>query len=214
MAKASKRKRKGGRPLKQGVPRVPGSGRISRSAEAQLILSREKAMEYRLMMEAATWKRRQIDPSLTVEKARQQEHGSVIHRWEAQHSSFRKRYGEDKPDPMCFTQHDRQICENIQEAYERYRAAIASRNVRSSSDFSGPGGFDGRDPFDEDREKRDKRAIEKWKAMRTAILNSGPLGMMAVEAIVIENKPLEGLIGDLRLALNAVERMNRIAKAA
>lgn len=208
--KAQKRR---GRPPKTGVLRTE-SGRISRSAEAKEIEAITKAMEYRLMMEAATWKRRQIDPTLTVEKARYQEHGSVIHRWKDQHDKFRKKHGDAKPDPMCFTKHDLQLAENIQQAYERYRAAIASHNPRSASDFSGPGGFDGRDPFDDDRERMDKRAINRWKEMRCAILESGPLGMMAVETIVLENKPVDKLIGDLRLALNAVERMNRIAKAA
>lgn len=166
------------------------------------------------MLEAATWKRRQINPSLTVEEARKQEHGSVIHAWKELHEVFKRKNGADKINPMMFTAQHLETAKEIQQAYENYRFAIASRNPRSASDFSGPSGYDGSDPFDEDREKRDKRAIEKWKAIRTAILNSGPLGMMAVEAIVIENRPLEGLIGDLRLALNAVERMNRIAKAA
>lgn len=115
---------------------------------------------------------------------------------------------------MSFTAQHLQTAQTVQSAYENYRHAIASRNPRSASDFSAPGGFDGTDPFDEDREKRDKVAIEKWKAIRSAILNSGPLGMMAVETIIFENTAADSLIGDLRLALNAVDRMTRIARAA
>ena len=204
--KSAKRRSRAGRKPKPNAIRTE-SGRLSRSKEA-------KELETKLMLEAATWKRRQINPSLTVEEARKQEHGSVIHAWKELHEAFKRKHGADKINPMMFTAQHLETAQQIQQAYEDYRFAIASRNPRSASDFSGPSGFDGSDPFDEDREKRDKRAIERWKAIRSAILSSGPMGMMAVEAIVIENKPLEGLIGDLRLALNAVERMNRIAKTA
>ena len=213
MKARTKGQKRRGRPHKTGVLRTE-SGRISRSAEAKEIEAAQKALEYKLMMETATWKRRQLDPSLSWDEARKQEHGSVIHAWKELHEAFKRRHGADKINPMMFTAQHLETAQQIQQAYEDYRFAIASRNPRSASDFSGPSGYDGSDPFDEDREKRDKRAIERWKAMRSAILSSGPMGMMAVEGIVIENKPLDKLIGDLRLALNAVERMNRIAKAA
>lgn len=219
--RAAKRRLKGGRPLKANALRTD-TGRLSRSNEV-------KESEVKLMLEAATWKRRQrldkngmpfIDETIPVEKVRGQEYGSVVHSWKAAHDLFRKKYGPDKIDRMSFTGQNLETAQEIQRSYENFRMAVASRNPRSSSDFSGPGGFDGRDPFDSDREKRDKWAMERWVGrdgkggMRDAILKSGPMGMMAVEAIIFENKPMDSLIGDLRLALNAVERMGRISKAA
>ena len=58
-------------------------------------------------------------------------------------------------------------------------------------------------------------AIEQaFKDARRAILESGPLGMMAVEAIIIENQPVETLRGDLRLALNRLAVLWKMQQAA
>lgn len=170
-------------------------------------------MAYKLMMEAATWKRRQQNPSLSVEDARRQEHGSVIHAWKLESDKARKRDAESL-EGRLFTALHLDTAERIHEIYAAYRMAIASRDPRSSSDFTGPGGFDGSDPFDEDRKRRDERAIARWKEVRRAILDSGPMGMMAVQGIIFENQPLHGLQGDLRLALNEVYRVWRRQKAA
>lgn len=164
------------------------------------------------MLEAATWRRRQDNPRLTVEQARTQEHGSVIHAWKSASDTASKR----KPDKAhdVFTAANLDTATRIHEIYAAYRAAIASKTPRSASDFGGAGGYDGTDPFEEDRARRDARSIEAWKQCRTAILRSGPLGMMAVEAIIFENKPIDKLRGDLRLALNEVDRMWRMERAA
>lgn len=193
-----------------------------------------------MTLEAATWKRRQkwveperddkgnitvpgywyTDQSMSIEEARKPEHGSVIHAWKVAHDKFIEKHGPDKPNPMMFTASDLETARKIHEAYIDYRIAIASRNPRSSSDFGSPGGFDGSDPFNSDKAKRDKNAINRWvgedrkSGIRGAILKSGPFGFMAVEAIVFENKSASSMIGDLRLALNAVDRASRLKRAA
>jgi|SRR5690606_16581255 len=199
--KAAKRR---GRPRKIGVVRTP-SGQPSRA--------KEHDMAYKLMMEAATWKRRRDNPSLSVEDARRQEHGSVIHMWKLASDKARKK-NPDAANDHLFTETHLDTAERIHELYQGYRAAIASRNPRSASDFTGPGGFDGTDPFERERERRDERAVARWKEARAAILASGPLGMMAVETIIFENKPVDRLLGDLRLALNEVYRVWQRQKAA
>lgn len=160
------------------------------------------------MMEAATWKRRQANPKLSIAEARKPEHGSVIHAWKLASDKARANKNAPATEPS-FTSTHLETAEELHQWYEVYRAAIASTDPRSASDFSGPGGYDGADPFDKAREKRDRFAIAKWKEIRLAILQSGPLGMMAVETIIFENKPAMPLIGDLRLALNAVTRVLR-----
>lgn len=211
-ARTKAAKRRAGRPRKEGVLRTEG-GRISRSSES-------KALEERLMLEAATWKRRQVNPTLSVEDARKPEHGSVIHAWKVAHDKFVKKHGAEEPNPMMFTASDLEMARRIHEAYLDYRVAIASRNPRSSSDFGAPGGFDGSDPFEGKKANRDSQAINRWvgedrkSGIRGAILRSGPFGLMAVEAIVFENRPAASLIGDLRLALNEVDRVSRLKRAA
>lgn len=196
-ARSKAAKRRAGRPRKEGIVRTP-SGQPSRAKDANL--------EHKLALEAATWRRRRLDPSLSVEDALKPEHGSVIHRWKAI-SDKRLKKAPDDPYEYQITDEQFSAAEDIHVAYCGYRAAIMSRDPRSSSDYNGPGGFDGTDPFDADRANRDKRSIEHWKATRYAILNAGPLCMMAVEAIIFENKPAQSMMGDLRLALNAVIRM-------
>lgn len=164
------------------------------------------------MMEAATWKRRRDDPSLTVEDARKQENGSVIHAWKVASDRASKRSPDRAYDQFTASHLDTAI--RIHEIYAGYRMAIAANTPRSSTDFSGAGGYDGTDPFDEDRRKRDIRSIAAWMQCRRAILQSGSMGMMAVEAIIFENKPIDKLRGDLRLALNEVERVWRMEKKA
>lgn len=188
-----------GRPRKQGVVREP-NGRASRAQDHNL--------EYRLMMEAATWKRRQSDPALTVNEARKPEHGSVIHAWKLASDRARSNKSAPATEPS-FTSTHLETAEEIHEWHAAYRAAIASTSPRSASDFNGHGGYDGSDPFDKDRARRDKNAIAKWKEIRRAILQSGPFGMMAVETIIFENRAAMNMIGDLRLALNAVTRVLR-----
>lgn len=203
--KAAKIRAKRGRPLREGVMRTP-EGRISRSFEA-------KACEERLSVEAATWKRRQINPSLSIEDARKQEHGSVISQWLAEYLKTKKRFPEGC-HPNEFTQLHYDTALRFHKAHDAWLAAIDARRQRSSSDFSGIRGMDGSDPFEQERARRNERAEVEYKSARTRVLESGPLGMMAIEAIVLENQPVENLRGDLRLALNALSVLWRLQSAA
>ncbi|WP_036482532.1 hypothetical protein [Nitratireductor basaltis] len=182
------------------------------------------------MMEAATWKRRQIwvepeldddgkvkvpgywktDPKLPWDKARLQEYGSVIHAWHYASRNHRSEW----PDAGKFTQQHLNTAEQIQQCYQAYKGAMAIKQGRSVTDDSPRGGVDGADPFAPEREERDLRAIENWKAIRHEILKSGPFGMMAVQTVVLDNKEVPSLIGDLRLALNAVARLWERRRAA
>lgn len=198
-------KAKRGRPAKQNVVRTD-TGRISRSKESL-------GLTERLELEAATWKRRQVNPSLTISDARLPEHGSVIARWLADWQSIRKRYPEGN-HPNTFTQLHYDTALRYHELYSRWLSLAGAKAPRSSSDFSGPGGFDGSDPFEGARAERDALAQIAFKDARRAILESGPLGMMAVETIVIENQPAESLRGDLRMALNRLSILWRMQAAA
>ncbi len=108
----------------------------------------------------------------------------------------------DKAHDNMFSQMHKDAAERFQELHRRWLAVIGARGQRSATDFGGVGGYDGSDPFEQSRAERDANIEADFKAARTAILESGPFGMMAVEAIVIENQPVESLRGDLRLALN------------
>lgn len=182
------------------------SGRKSRAKEAL-------GLEQRLILEAATWKRRQLNPELTISEARLPEYGSVIHRWKADWDKVKKR-NPDAAHECVFTQLHYDTALRFHELHERWLAICGARRQRSSSDFSGPGGYDGADPFEEARAEREAKMQADYKEARRAILESGPFGWMAVEAIVIENKPIEKLRGDLRLALNALAVLWKYQAAA
>lgn len=196
---------KRGRPAKQNAMRTQ-SGRISRSEESL-------GLSQRLELETATWKRRQTNPGLTISEARLPEHGSVIARWLADWQAIRKRY-PDGNHPTMFTQLHYDTALRYHEVYSRWMAAISARSPRSASDFSGPGGYDGADPFAGNRAERDERAEHDFKEARRCVLEAGPLCMMAVEAIIIENQPVEKLRGDLRLALNRLAVLWKYQAAA
>ena len=196
---------KAGRKRDAGAMRTE-SGRKSRSKESLGLVER-------LTVEAATWKRRQLDPSLSVSEARLPEHGSVIARWLADWQRIKNRKPEAN-HPNTFTQLHYDTALRYHELYTRWLAVAGARGQRSSSDFSGPGGFDGSDPFEGGRAERDARTQADFKDARRAILESGPLGMMAVETIVIENQPADSLRGDLRMALNRLAVLWKLQAAA
>ncbi|MBW3095655.1 hypothetical protein [Pseudohoeflea coraliihabitans] len=150
-------------------------------------------------LETATWKRRQYRPDLTPDQAKDKRHGNYFEQL---------RLAEEVSVAQCWS------AEMVMDTYERYCHAMGLRNPRSASDYSGPSGYDGSDPFESERAERDERAVADWKAVRRAILESGPFGMMAVEAILFENKPMQKFVGDLRLALNEVARLKKRRKAA
>lgn len=176
-----------------GAVRTP-SGQKSRSKESL-------GLAERLTLEAGTWRRRQENPGLSISDARQPEYGSVIARWHEEWKNMSKR-NPDRAHANVFSQLHKDTAERYHQLYFRWLAVISAKGQRSSTDFSGAGGYDGSDPFDEARSDRDAATERAFKDARRAIMESGPLGMMAVEAIIIENQEVETLRGDLRLALN------------
>lgn len=194
-----------GRKRDEGVLRT-ASGRKSRSKESL-------GLEERLTLEAATWKRRQMNPDLSISDARLPEHGSVIAKWLADWTVAKKRNPGGAHAHM-FTQMHYDTALRYHELHERWLAVCGARRQRSSSDFSGPGGYDGADPFEEARAEREARIQQEFKEARRTVLQSGPLCMMAMETIVIENQPAERLRGDLRLALNALAVLWKLQAAA
>jgi hypothetical protein len=177
-------------------------GRISRSLESNV-----------LALEASTWRRRQDNPSLTIDEARNMEHGSVIAKWLANHQGFARAY-PNKPNDHEFTQTHYDTALRYHELHNAYLGCIEAKRARSSSDFTGRGGHDGRDPFDRELERKNRLIETSYKDARRAVLESGPMGMMAVETIVLENRESERLRPDLRVALNRLAVLWKMQQAA
>lgn len=180
---------KRGRKLKPGAVRT-GSGRISR---ASMNVDEMTNLEIKTACEAATWKRRQIDPTIDIHEARKQEYGSVIHAWAIRYKASRE-----------FTDMQRDALERFAEIDLEYRAVIEAKAMRSSSEIGRSGGYDGRDPFHADAARQHAKIERNYRAARHAVLKSGSLGMMAVETVVFENKDRPDFLADLRLAANAL----------
>lgn len=190
-------KRRAGRRKKMNVDREP-NGRIQR-----VTIDGEQVSKFEL--DAMTWKRRQINPSLSSEEARKPEHGSVVAAW-LEHSKKVASRSLGQPNPIGFTQMQYDAAMRYAQLQRDWLAAIGAVRARSSSEFGGVGGH-APDPFIATVERREKTTIDAFKAARRAVLECGsPLGMMAIETIVIENQPAEDMRGDLRMALNALSR--------
>ena len=194
-----------GRKRDETAVRTP-SGRKSRSKESLGLVER-------LTLEAATWKRRQLNPDLTISDARLPEHGSVIAAW-LENWKRAKARNPEAAHAFMFTQIHYDTALRYHQLHEQWLAISGAKRERSSSDFSGPGGYDGADPFEATRAEREARIQADFKAARHAVLSSGPLGMMAMETIVLENRPADGMRGDLRLALNALSILWKMLAAA
>lgn len=165
------------------------------------------------MLEVATWKRRRDNAALTIDEARKPEHGSVIDKWREAHERFKKGF-PGQPNPDEFTQAHYDAALKFHELQAAYFGSIAAKRPRSASDFGGPGGHDNVDPFSEDIAKRHLDIKNKYRDARRAILESGPLGMMAMQAIVVDNQEIWRLLPDLRCACNNLTRLWKISSAA
>lgn len=200
------RRNRPGRKLTESFPRTPTQQK-SRSRAATEPMTK-------LELEAATWKRRRENPNITPEEARKPEYGIVIAKWRENHRRFVKRYGKDTPDPHEFTEVHYDTAERYHMLHHRYLSAIEAKRQRSASDYSPAGGYDGRDPFDADLAARHKATEEAYTTARRAVLESGALGHMALQAIVVENKDLPELRSDLRTALNRLAVLWKLAATA
>lgn len=199
-----------GRKRKEGVARTP-SGRISESQANQQSMQES---EQRLALEVATWRRRQDNPSLTITEACLPEHGSVVEKLHETYKLAVKRGKGDEARLYGLTTDQYDAAQKLERIYRSYMASIGGKTPRSSSDFSGPAGHSGVDPFSENVAKRDALVEQAYKKARRAILEDQhsngilhPLGMMAVETMIYENKEVLNLLPDLKLALNRLTRL-------
>lgn len=126
-----------------------------------------------------------------------QEYGSVLAMWKLQGDLSEIQYT---------------AADKFHKLHTAYLCAIRAKSPRSSSDFGGAGGFDGSDPMLS--AERDMRTQQNYKEAHRAISESGPLGMAAIEAIVLENRAVDALLPHLRLALNSLARRMKMESAA
>lgn len=178
-------KRKRGRPRDEGAERY-ACGKKRQPTAAQLAaLNRATVVAQRVKHHG-----------LTETAANDQAGGSVIGRL----------FLMGLPDGISKDQYEAAI--RIAQARHDAGVAVLRPGMRSGSDFGGVGGYDARDGSDASYADWVARATKRWKEIRAAILHAGPLAMMAVEMIVIEDKEPKGSLGDLRLGLNAVHRLH------
>lgn len=216
MTKAlSKKRRKGaGRPLKAGKLRKP-SGRIRNSDVDSVAMSAsaKQALEERLSVESGTWKRMKEAEAdgeiITMDEARAQERGSVLHNWLKASDHYRN---IGRPELAVITREQFDALIEFQDIHARHRAMLVKK-VKSSTDFDRTGGHDNSDPFGKDG-ARDERIAKAFSDSRKVILEAGSMAMFAVETIVFENKDVWKLAGDLRLAANALNNLKKVKRAA
>lgn len=209
LSKAAKRR---GRKLRADVKRG-STGRIARQDQKtpEQLAREQAALEARLAVETATWKRRQENPALSVEEARKPHVAIVLDRWLKRSDELRR---QDRHEDAFVTAEQVGAAKRFAELTERYKAVIGARAQRSASDFDRVGGYDNTDPFDGRQAARDRATEQDYQLARRAVLESGPFSMFAFEAIVIENRELPRSVGDLRLACNALVRLWNNQKAA
>lgn len=215
----AKRRAKGaGRKPKFGVPRYPsGQIRHEHKETPEQEAARQEALEQRLALEAGTWRRmREAEEAgevISIDEARSQERGSVIDNWLKISNDHRKK---GKPELALVTKEQVDALKDYHELYERYTAMLV-RRPRSSTDFGGAGGHDNRDPFHGEQARRDMALTSRYRDARKAILDlkdRSPMAHFAVQAIVIENREMHNLVGDLREAANALDRLRKARRAA
>jgi hypothetical protein len=97
---------------------------------------------------------------------------------------------------------------------DSYERAIGVRRVRSASDYGGVGGFDGSDGDAPAYVESCQRARRRYGEIRKWIMDADPLGLFALETWVKEDKEAYALIGALRVAANAINRLMKFERAA
>lgn len=104
--------------------------------------------------------------------------------------------------------------EHYRIAYEQNRRALNVKRQRSASDFSGAGGFDADEGTDPDYVEWCDRQRRRFQELRRWALEATPFADMAIQAWVMEDKEAYKLLGDLRLAANAISRLLKLDNAA
>lgn len=108
-----------------------------------------------------------------------------------------------------------EMVQSLWESGEWYRSiraeeqrALLVRQIASAGDLERMGGYDARDGTDPAYVESVQRALERGELCRRALLECGEvLAQMVIEAVVTENKDMPGFSGELRCALNAVDRV-------
>ena len=202
MASRKRRRNRAGRPRKNQLPRL-GNGRLKRGrerkkADTELTLIEQKENKS-VVVEA-----RQRVFGLTEQLADSQDGGDIARvmllRGAKKYSDAAKYF---------------EAIDEIRRCHAAHQRAILCRGVPSAGDLSRQPGFDDSDGTDPAYVATFQRSVRQWKEIRRAILECGqPMAMMAVETIIFEEKPAWQLLGDMRCALNAVNRVLRLENAA
>ena len=99
------------------------------------------------------------------------------------------------------------LYEEVRREYDR---AILARAMRSGGNFDGVRGFDGSDGDDPGYVAAVAAMRARFTASRHALLTADPLAMLAADTWIIEGIEAWGMIGELRLGLNALARLYRV----
>lgn len=182
--RAARKASRGGRPPKHGERYADGHLKKETVAERQ-----STAVEQRMRAFG-----------MTREEAKKAEAGTVV-----------GRLSRNAPEYGGLSKEQVSAADYIAMTKASADAAIQAPRVRSSTDYVGPTG--GACPLEDGAYAEwAQGSVERWRALRPVILGSGPLGMMAVETMIFENKEAPSMIGDLRLALNSVHRYRSKAR--
>ena len=182
--RAARKASRGGRPPKEGPRYETGRRKPETVAERQATAVEQRMRAF----------------GMTRDEAKKAESGTVI-----------GRLSRNAPEYGGLSKEQVSAADFIAMTKASADAAIQAPRVRSSTDYVGPTsggcGFVG-----SEYETWARDSVDRWKKLRPVILGSGPLGMMAVETMIFENKEAGSMIGDLRLAINAVHRYRSTAK--
>lgn len=101
------------------------------------------------------------------------------------------------------------------EEYRKVRAenaiAMASRaGAPSASDYDRTHGYDGSEGDDPEYVERCNHARRRFAESRRALLEADPFALNAADAWIVDDTAAWKLMGDLRLALNALARLYRV----
>jgi hypothetical protein len=91
-----------------------------------------------------------------------------------------------------------------------HRRAVEARRMRSGGDLDRSGGYDASDGTEPLYVHWCENAEREMRETRRALLEAHPLAQLAVDAWVLEDKTAYGLLGELRVGLNALVRLYAI----
>lgn len=112
------------------------------------------------------------------------------------------------------TQSQFDALEHYRIVYANYQRSIGVKRMRSASDFGGAGGYDASEGDEPEYVEWCDRQRDKFIELRRAALSATPFADMAIQAWVMEDKEVYKLLGDLRLAANAITRLLKLDSAA